>query len=41
MTYLVDANILSETTRPSPDPAVVAWLEAHERDLVVYPLILG
>ena len=41
MTYLVDANILSEPTKPTPDPAVVAWLRAHEPELVVDPIILG
>jgi hypothetical protein len=39
--YLVDANVLSEPTRPAPDPAVVEWLRLHERDLVVDPVILG
>lgn len=41
MTYLVDANVLSEPTRPVPDPRVVAWLRVHEADLVVDPVILG
>lgn len=41
MTYLVDANVLSEPTRPSPDPRVLAWLRAHETRLVVNPVILG
>jgi toxin FitB len=39
--YLVDANVLSEATRPQPDAAVVAWLKRHERNLVVDPIILG
>ncbi len=26
MTYLVDASVLSEATRPAPHPGVVAWL---------------
>jgi predicted nucleic acid-binding protein len=39
--WLVDANVLSEPTRPSPDRAVVAWLREHERDLRVDPIILG
>ena len=25
MKYLVDANVLSEATRPKPSPAVVQW----------------
>ena len=41
MKYLVDANVLSEPTKPTPDPRVVAWLRAHERDLAVDPVILG
>ncbi len=41
MKYLVDANVLSEPTKPTPDPRVVAWLRAHEPDIAVDPLILG
>ena len=41
MTFLVDANVLSEPTRPDPAPQVVAWLRAHERELAVDPVILG
>lgn len=41
MTILVDANVLSEATRPEPDPKVVAWLAKHEKDLAVDPVILG
>jgi len=39
--YLVDANVLSEPTRPSPDPRVVDWLRTHESDIAVDPVILG
>jgi predicted nucleic acid-binding protein len=39
--YLVDANVLSEPTKPTPNPRVVAWLRAHEPDLAVDPIILG
>jgi hypothetical protein len=39
--YLVDANVLSEPTKPAPDPRVIAWLRAHERDIAVDPVILG
>jgi predicted nucleic acid-binding protein len=38
---LVDANVLSEPTKPSPEPRVVDWLRANESDLVVDPIILG
>ena len=41
MTYLVDANVLSEATRPQPDPRVLAWLELHEQEIAVDPVILG
>jgi predicted nucleic acid-binding protein len=39
--YLVDANVLSEPTKPTPDSRVVAWLRAHEPDIAVDPVILG
>jgi predicted nucleic acid-binding protein len=38
---LVDANDLSEPTKPKPDPRVVAWLRAHEPEIAVDPVILG
>jgi predicted nucleic acid-binding protein len=41
MTYLVDANILSEPTKQRPDAQVVAWLSANEGDFVVDSVILG
>ena len=41
MTYLVDANVLSEATRPEPDSRVIDWLRRNERDLSVDPVILG
>ena len=41
MKYLVDANILSEPTKPVPHPGVVAWLQANEAELAVDPVILG
>jgi predicted nucleic acid-binding protein len=39
--YLVDANVLSEPTRPDPHPAVIAWLRRHERSIAVDPVTLG
>lgn len=41
MTWLVDANVLSEPTRPEPDPSVVGWLRDHEAALCVDPIVLG
>jgi hypothetical protein len=39
--FLVDANVLSEATKPLPDSRVVAWLRANEADLVVDAIVLG
>jgi hypothetical protein len=39
--YLVDANVLSEPTKPLPNTRVIEWLRSHERDIVVDPIILG
>jgi predicted nucleic acid-binding protein len=41
VTYLVDANVLSEPTKSAPDPLIVEWLRQNERDLVVDPIVLG
>lgn len=41
MKYLVDANILSEPTKPEPNTRVVEWLRAHEPDIAIDPVILG
>lgn len=41
MRYLVDANVLSEATRPIPDARVVAWLRRSELEIAVDPVILG
>ena len=41
MKYLVDANVLSEPTKPVPDSRVTEWLRVHERDIAVDPIILG
>lgn len=41
MPYLVDANVLSEPTKPLPDANVLEWLRAHEGDLAVDPIVLG
>lgn len=39
--YLVDANVLSEATKPSPDARVLSWLQSHESEIAVDPIILG
>jgi len=41
MIYLVDANVLSEPTKLSPNRNVVDWLTANEENLIVDPIILG
>lgn len=41
MTYLVDANVLSEPTKLAPNREVIEWLSANERSLVVDSIILG
>ncbi len=41
MKFLVDANVLSEATKPAPEPRVIEWLRVHERELAVDPIILG
>jgi toxin FitB len=39
--YLVDANVLSEPTKPTPEPRVIEWLRANEPGIAVNPVILG
>ena len=41
MNYLVDANVLSEPTKPEPTRNVIDWLSANEGNLVVDSIILG
>ena len=41
MNYLVDANVLSEPTKPAAQPLVVSWLRQNEHLLFVDPVILG
>ena len=41
MTYLTDASVLSEVTRPEPDARVLDWLRRREQEIAVDPVILG
>ena len=41
MKYLVDADVLSEATKPRPATEVLDWLRKHDADLLVNPIILG
>jgi toxin FitB len=41
VTFLVDANVLSEATKPNPDSRIVEWLRRNQSEVVVDPVILG
>lgn len=41
MTLLVDADVLSEATKPEPDPRAFDWLRRNEGELAVDPIVLG
>lgn len=41
MNYLVDANVLSEATKPAPNSKAIEWLRHNERAIAVDPIILG
>jgi len=41
MTYLLDANIVSETSKPQPDERVIAWLLAHRGQCVMASVTLA
>ena len=41
MTYLVDANVLSELTKPAPQQNVVRWLRENEAEIAIDPVVLG
>jgi predicted nucleic acid-binding protein len=41
LTYLVDANVLSEATKPNLNPQIIEWLRQNESEIAVDPVILG
>ena len=41
MKFLVDANVLSEATKPAPNSMVLNWLSKNERVLAINPIVLG
>jgi len=41
MSYLVDANILCESSKARPEPVVLQWLADHDAELHVSVLSLG
>jgi predicted nucleic acid-binding protein len=38
---LVDANVLSEATKPKPDQRILDWLRNNQAAIVVDPVIVG
>ena len=41
MNYLVDTDVLSESTKPKPDDEIIGWLKAHQRDLYISAITIG
>ena len=41
MKYLLDTNILSELTKPSPSELLVEWLDEHEGDSAMSAVTIG
>lgn len=41
MSYLVDANVLCESSKTHPDAAVLQWLAVHDAELRISALSLG
>ena len=39
--FLVDVNVLSEPMKPVPNAHVVHWLDEHDSDYAVNPIVLG
>jgi predicted nucleic acid-binding protein len=41
MRFLVDVNVLCEPTKPTFNAKVVAWLNTHDAEIVVDPVVMG
>jgi toxin FitB len=41
LTFLVDADVLSETTKPRPNAAVMEWLRDNDDQNAVSPVVLA
>lgn len=41
MKFLVDTNILSEPTKPHPNPNVETWIAAHETSIYTSSLVIA
>jgi predicted nucleic acid-binding protein len=39
--FLLDANVISEPTKPIPNIHVVEWLREEEAELAISPIVLG
>ena len=39
--FLVDTNILSESTKAAPNPRIISWIEANESSLRISTVSLG
>ena len=39
--YLVDTDVLSESTKPKPNDKIIGWLKAHQSDLYVSAITIG
>lgn len=41
MIFLVDSNVISESTKPAPNQNVIDWPGRHENEIVVDSIVLG
>ena len=41
MAFLLDTDVLSESSKPGPDETVMAWLDAHDHELHLSTISLG
>lgn len=41
MAFLLDTNVLSESSKPTPNPSVLQWLEVHDDELYISAISLG
>lgn len=41
MSWLLDADVLSQAAKPNGDPAVLVWLEQHEADCYTCTIVIA
>ena len=41
MNYLLDTNVVSELTKPAPDPKCLAWLQARAAACAIFTVTLA